>query len=237
MTSSRDRSPVAVIGFSFRMPGGTDEALWQALLDGRDLVTSVESDRWSQDTLLHPNKVQPGTSYTFAAGSIGDIAGFDAAFFGISPREAEQMDPQQRVLLEMAWETFEQAGIPASSMRGSRCGVYVGLSSVDYAYRRADDLGAIDSTTMTGNASSIAANRISYVFDLHGPSMTIDTACSSSLVAFHQACQSIRSQETDTALVGGISLHLHPYGFIGFSKASMLSRQGRCRVFDAGADG
>src|ERR1700733_13140939 len=237
MTNNRDVPAIAVIGFSFRLPGGTDEALWQALLSGRDLVTSVESDRWSQDTLLHPNKTEPGTSYTFAAGSIGDIAGFDAAFFGISPREAEQMDPQQRVLLEMAWETFEQAGIPPSSMRGSRCGVYVGLSSVDYAYRRADDLGAIDATTMTGNASSIAANRISYVFDLHGPSMIIDTPCSSSLVAFHQACQSIRSQETDSALVGGISLHLHPYGFIGFSKASMLSRQGRCRVFDAGADG
>jgi phthiocerol/phenolphthiocerol synthesis type-I polyketide synthase C len=237
MTYYREGAPVAVIGFSFRMPGGTDEALWQALLAGRDLVTSVESGRWSQDTLLHPNKTEPGTSYTFAAGSIGDIAGFDAAFFGISPREAEQMDPQQRVLLEMAWETFEQAGIPPSSMRGSRCGVYVGLSSVDYAYRRADDLGAIDATTMTGNAGSIAANRLSYVFDLHGPSMTIDTACSSSLVAFHQACQSIRSQETDAALVAGISLHLHPYGFIGFSKASMLSRQGRCRVFDAGADG
>src|SRR6267154_5751061 len=152
MTNNRDRSPVAVIGFSFRMPGGTDEALWQALLAGQDLVTSVESDRWSQDTLLHPNKAEPGTSYTFAAGSIGDIAGFDAGFFGISPREAEQMDPQQRVLLEMGLEAFEQAGIPPSSMRGSRCGVYVGLSSVDYAYRRADDLGAIDSTTMTGNA-------------------------------------------------------------------------------------
>src|SRR6202011_2197561 len=182
-------------------------------------------------------KAEPGTSYTFAAGSIGDVAGFDAGFFGISPREAEQMDPQQRVLLEMTWEAFEQAGIPPSSMRGSRCGVYVGLSSVDYAYRRADDLGAIDSTTMTGGAGSIAANRISYVFDLRGPSMTIDTACSSSLVAFHQACQSIRSEETDAALVAGISLHLHPYGFIGFSKASMLPRQGRCRVFDAGADG
>ena len=207
------------------------------MLAGRDLVTSVEPDRWAQDSLLHPNKSEPGTSYTFAAGSIGDVAGFDAAFFGISPREAEQMDPQQRVLLEMAWETFEQAGIPPSSMRGSRCGVYVGLSSVDYAYRRADDLGAIDATTMTGNAGSIAANRLSYVFDLHGPSMTIDTACSSSLVAFHQACQSIRRRETDAALVAGISLHLHPYGFIGFSKASMLSRHGRCRVFDAGADG
>jgi acyl transferase domain-containing protein/NADPH:quinone reductase-like Zn-dependent oxidoreductase/acyl carrier protein/NADP-dependent 3-hydroxy acid dehydrogenase YdfG/SAM-dependent methyltransferase len=237
VTGNRDRSPIAVIGFSFRMPGGTNEALWTALLAGRDLVTSVESDRWAQDTLTHPNKAEPGTSYTFAAGSIGDIAGFDAAFFSISPREAEQMDPQQRVLLEMSLEAFEHAGIPPSSMRGSRCGVYVGLSSVDYAYRRADDLGAIDATTMTGNAGSIAANRLSYVFDLRGPSMTIDTACSSSLVAFHQACQSIRSEETDAALVGGISLHLHPYGFIGFSKASMLSRHGRCRVFDAGADG
>jgi phthiocerol/phenolphthiocerol synthesis type-I polyketide synthase C len=237
MTNNRDRTPVAVIGFSFRLPGGADETLWQALLAGRDLVTSVEPDRWSHDTLLHPNKAEPGTSYTFAAGSIGDVAGFDAAFFGISPREAEQMDPQQRVLLEMTLEAFEQAGVPPASMRGSRCGVYVGLSSVDYAYRRADDLGAIDATTMTGNASSIAANRLSYVFDLRGPSMTIDTACSSSLVAFHQACQSIRSHETDAALVAGISLHLHPYGFIGFSKASMLSRHGRCRVFDAGADG
>jgi Beta-ketoacyl synthase, N-terminal domain/Primase C terminal 2 (PriCT-2) len=180
MTNHRDGSPIAVIGFSFRMPGGRDEALWTALLAGRDLVTSVECDRWAQDTLTHPNKAEPGTSYTFAAGSIGDVAGFDAAFFSISPREAEQMDPQQRVLLEMSLEAFEHAGIPPSSMRGSRCGVYVGLSSVDYAYRRADDLGGIDATTMTGNAGSIAANRLSYVFDLRGPSMTIDTACSSS---------------------------------------------------------
>jgi phthiocerol/phenolphthiocerol synthesis type-I polyketide synthase C len=237
MTYYKDVPPVAVIGFSFRLPGGTDETLWKALLEGRDLVTSVDSDRWAQDTLLHPNKAEPGTSYTFAAGSIGDIAGFDAGFFGVSPREAEQMDPQQRVLLELTLEAFEHSGIPPSSMRGSRCGVYVGLSSVDYAYRRADDLAAIDATTMSGSAGSIAANRMSYVFDLRGPSMTIDTACSSSLVAFHQACQSIRSGETDAALVAGISLHLHPYGFIGFSKASMLSRHGRCRVFDAGADG
>ena len=226
-----------MIGFSFRLPGGTEDALWQALLEGRDLVTSVDRDRWIEDSLLHPNKSEPGAAYTFAAGSIGDIAGFDAAFFGISPREAEQMDPQQRVLLEMTWEAFEQGGIPPSAMRGSRCGVFVGLSSVDYAYRRAEDLAAIDSTTMTGNAGSIAANRLSYFFDLRGPSMIIDTACWSSLVAFHQGCQAIRTGETDSAVVAGISLHLHPYGFIGFSKASMLSRQGRCRVFDAEADG
>src|SRR5580658_574081 len=237
MTYYRDVLPIAVTGFSFRMPGGTNEQLWQALFSGRDLVSSVESDRWNHESLLHPNKDEPGSSYSFAAGSIGDVAGFDAAFFGVSPREAEQMDPQQRVLLELTLQAFEHAGVPPSSLRGSRCGVYVGLSSVDYAYRRADDLGAIDATTMSGSAGSIAANRISYVFDLRGPSMTIDTACSSSLVAFHQACQSIRSQETDAALVAGISLHLHPYGFIGFSKASMLSRHGRCRVFDAAADG
>src|ERR1700675_5206811 len=126
MTKNRDPSPVAVVGFSFRMPGARGEDLWNALLAGRDLVTSVEPDRWAQDTLLHSNKAEPGTSYTFAAGSIGDVAGFDAAFFGISPREAEQMDPQQRVLLEMTLEAFEQAGVPPASMRGSRCGVYVG---------------------------------------------------------------------------------------------------------------
>ena len=125
MTNNRDRSPVAVVGLSFRMPGARGEALWQALLAGEDLVSAVPSDRWTQDSLLHPNKSEPGTSYTFASGSIGDVAGFDAGFFGISPREAEQMDPQQRVLLEMTWEAFEQAGIPPSSMRGSRCGVYV----------------------------------------------------------------------------------------------------------------
>ena len=187
--------------------------------------------------MLHPLKSSPGTSYTFAAGSLGDIAGFDAAFFGISPREAVQMDPQQRILLELAWEACEDAGIPPSHLQGSRCGVFVGVSATDYAYRLADDLGAIDATTMTGNTASIAANRLSYVFDLRGPSMAVDTACSSSLVAFHQACRSILSGESSAALAGGIGLHLHPFGFVGFSKASMLSRRGRCTPFDAGGDG
>jgi len=222
-----DRARIAIVGAASRMPGVGAEGFWEALVAGKNLISTVEASRWAQDNLLHPRKSEPGTSYTFAAGSIGDISGFDAAFFGISPREAEQMDPQQRLLLEMSWEAFESAAIPPSSMRGNRCGVYVGLSSVDYAYRRADDLGSIDATTMTGNTGSIAANRISYVFDLRGPSMTVDTACSSSLVALHQACQSVRHGECDTALVGGISLHLHPYAYVGFSKASMLSRQGR----------
>ncbi len=228
---------VAIIGMSFRMPGGAGDSLWPALLEGRDLVTTVEASRWAKEPLFHPRRSEPGASYSFAAGSIGDISGFDAAFFGISPREAAQMDPQQRILLELAWEALESSAVPPSSLRGTNCGVFIGLSSVDYSYRLAYDLAAIDSSSATGGTASIAANRLSYFFDLHGPSMVVDTACSSSLVAFHQACQSITSGESSAALVGGISLHLHPYGFIAFSKASMLSRSGACRVFDAQGDG
>jgi len=228
---------IAVVGMSFRFPGTSAEQYWPDLLSGKDLVTSVDPTRWAQETFRHPSKSHAGTSYTYAAGSIGDVSTFDAGFFGISPREAAQMDPQQRLLLEMSWEAFENAGIKPGAVKGSKCGVYIGISSTDYAYRFADDLGAIDSTVATGNTASIAANRISYVFDLRGPSMALDTACSSSLVAFHQACQSVASGESSLAIAGGVSLHLHPYGFIAFSKASMLSRRGRCNVFDASGDG
>ena len=229
---------IAIIGAAHRFPGtASTEDFWQALKEGQDLVTTVAADRWGHEAFQHPDKKQPGTSYTFAAGSLGDISGFDADFFGISPLEAAQMDPQQRLLLEMSWEAMEDAGIPPETLRGSQCGVYIGVASLDYSYRMADDMAAIDTATATGNTSSIASNRISYVFDLHGPSMSMDTACSSSMVAFHQACQAIRSGETDIALAGGISLHLHPYGFIIFSKASMLSTTGRCQVFDADGDG
>ena len=228
---------IAIVGFAFRLPGGNDAQLWEALCEGRDLVTRVESSRWAQEAYLHPRKSEPGCSYTFAAGSVGDVKGFDAAFFGISPREASQMDPQQRFLLEMAWEATEDAGIKPSSLRGSRCAVYIGYSGADYPYRLADDLAILDSSSMTGNAGSVAANRISYFFDLRGPSIAVDTACSSSLVALHQACLSIRSGEVDQALVGGITLHLHPYPFVGFAKATMLSARGVCSVFDAAGDG
>jgi phthiocerol/phenolphthiocerol synthesis type-I polyketide synthase C len=228
---------IAIIGMSFRFPGTDAATYWADLLDGQDLISAVEPGRWAQETFRHPNKNHPGTSYTFAAGSIGDVSGFDASFFGISPREAAQMDPQQRLLLEMSWEAFENSGIKPSSVKGTSCGVFIGISSADYAYRFAEDLGAVDSTVATGNTASIAANRISYVFDLRGPSMALDTACSSSLVAFHQACQSIISGESSLAVTGGVSLHLHPYGFIAFSKASMLSKRGKCNVFDAAGDG
>nr|WP_320010985.1 type I polyketide synthase [uncultured Desulfobulbus sp.] len=228
---------VAVISYAFRFPGTDKECFWKDLLDGRNLITEVQAERWAQESFLHPKKNHPGTSYTFAAGSIGDVSGFDAHFFGISPREATVMDPQQRLLLEMSWEALENGGICPSSLKGSKCGVFIGIASADYSYRLSDDLNSIDASVATGNTASIAANRLSYVFDLCGPSMAIDTACSSSLVAFHQACRSILSGESDQALTGGVSLHLHPYGFLTFSKASMLSPRGMCSVFDADADG
>lgn len=228
---------VALIGTAFRLPSTTKASLWSDLLTGRDLVSTVSAERWAQESFLHSRKSSPGSSYTFQSGSIGDASLFDASFFGISPREAAQMDPQQRLLLELAWEAFEDAGIRPSTMRGSSCGVYIGIASADYSYRIAEDLSVIDSSVATGNTASIAANRLSYFYDLRGPSMALDTACSSSLVAFHQACQAIRSGEVSHALAGGVSLHLHPYGFIIFSKASMLSPLGRCNVFDADGDG
>lgn len=228
---------VALIGSAYRLPSTSKALLWGDLMDGRNLISEVASDRWTKTDFLHNRKSSPGSSYTFRAGSIGDISLFDSGFFGISPREAAQMDPQQRLLLELAWEAFEDGGIRPSAMRVSACGVYIGIASADYSYRIAEDLAVIDSSVATGNTASIAANRISYFFDLRGPSMALDTACSSSLVAFHQACQAIRTGEVTHALAGGVSLHLHPYGFITFSKASMLSPKGQCNVFDANGDG
>ncbi|MES9885393.1 MAG: polyketide synthase, partial [Candidatus Sedimenticola sp. 6PFRAG1] len=174
---------VAIIGYSFRFPGQDDANFWQNLLDGKDLVSEVDSKRWAMDTYRHPSKKQPGCSYTFSAGSIGDVSTFDAHFFGISPREASSMDPQQRLLLELSWEALENAGIKPSSVRSSNSGVYIGIASTDYSFRFADDLAAIDSSFATGITASIAANRISYSFDFRGPSIAIDTACSSSMVA------------------------------------------------------
>ena len=229
--------PVAIIGQAFRFPATDAQNYWNDLLAGRDLVSQVPTDRWTHSAFLHPDKQHPGTAYTFAAGTVGDVSQFDPAFFGISPREAAQMDPQQRLLLELGYEAICASGYTMAQLRGSNTGVYIGIASADYSYRMADDLSLIDSGVATGNTASIAANRLSYVFDLRGPSMAIDTACSSSLVAFHQAVRAIQSGESKLALCGGVSLHLHPYGFIIFSKASMLSPRGRCQVFDAGGDG
>jgi len=228
---------VAIIGTSFRFPGSTSATFWPHLLAQHSFITQADLTRWSEDEFLHPEKANPGTAYTFASGSLGDVSTFDAGFFNISPREAAVMDPQQRLLLELGWEVFENAGVKPSSMRGSDCGVYVGIAGLDYGYRLAHDLSGIEASTATGNTFSIAANRLSFFYDLRGPSMAIDTACSSSLIAFHQACLAIQSGDIEQAITGGVSLHLHPFGFLIFSKASMLSPTGQCHVFDESADG
>ncbi|WP_233835397.1 type I polyketide synthase [Paraburkholderia sp. ZP32-5] len=230
---------IAIIGMACRFPGGVTgpEEFWQLLCDERDAVTVVPADRFGTAFYQHPSKKEAGKSYTFSAGVLDDVAGFDAAFFGISPREASQMDPQQRLMLELAWEAFEDAGVRPTQMRGRNCGVYVGAASMDYGNRSMDDLNWIDPYSATGNALSIASNRVSYLFDLRGPSMSVDTACSSSIVALHQAVQALQSGETEMALAGGVNLLLHPFGFVSFAKASMLSPRGRCRAFDATGDG
>lgn len=232
-------SKIAIIGIACRFPGGANNPgdFWQLLRDERDAVTEIPADRFGTDFYQHPSKREPGKSYTFSAGVLDNVAGFDAAFFGISPREAAQMDPQQRLLLELAWEAFEDAGVRPADMRGSNCGVFVGAASMDYGNRNMDDLNVIDPYSATGNTLSIASNRVSYLFDLRGPSMSVDTACSSSLVALHQAVKALQCGEADVALAGGVNLLLHPFGFVSFSKASMLSPRGRCRAFDATGDG
>ncbi|MCL4114250.1 UNVERIFIED_CONTAM: hypothetical protein GTU68_038127 [Idotea baltica] len=224
---------------SCRFPGEatSPEAYWDVLKNGKDVVTEVSSDRWGTDFYKHPDKKEPGKSYTFAAGVLNQVDEFDAAFFGISPREAAQMDPQQRLLLELTWEALEDGNQVPETLAGSQCAVYVGIASTDYAHRRMDDLSSLDPYSMTGNTASIASNRISYIYDLHGPSVSVDTACSSSLVALHQACNAIWNGDAPYAITGGVNMLLHPFGFVGFSKASMLSPRGRCRAFDATGDG
>lgn len=230
---------IAIVGLAFRFPGdlADEQTLWTALMEGQDLVTHIQSDRWAVDELRHPTRAEPGRGITFSAGVLSRIDEFDAGFFGISPREAAWLDPQQRLLLELAWEAMENGGRRPSSLAGSNCGVYVGISSLDYGTRGLDDLASLSSHFMTGNTLSIAANRLSYVYDLHGPSLAIDTACSSSLVALHHACNALRAGEVSEALVGGVNLLLHPYPFVGFTKASMLSADGHCRAFDASGNG
>nr|WP_067295857.1 type I polyketide synthase [Marinobacterium profundum] len=235
----RTKENIAIVGMAFRLPGdqSNSDEFWQALKDGKDLVGEIDDSRWGKDAYHHPRKSEAGKSYTWAAGVLSRIEEFDADFFGISPREACQMDPQQRLLLELSWEALENGAQNPGRLAGSDCAVYVGIAGTDYSYRRIDDPSVADSYTMTGSTASIASNRISYVFDLHGPSMSVDTACSSSLVALDQACRSLWEGEATSALVGGVNMLLHPFPFIGFSRASMLSPDGRCKTFDASGNG
>ncbi|WP_200306921.1 beta-ketoacyl [acyl carrier protein] synthase domain-containing protein, partial [Paracraurococcus ruber] len=230
--------PVAIIGAACRLPGAPDlEAWWRLLEAGQDAVTTLPPDRFAQAAFLHPRRGEPGKTYSFAAGTIGDVTGFDPGAFGISPREAAEMDPQQRLLLEVAAEALEDAGIPPGALAGSGTGVFIGASLTDFSDMRRSDIAAGDRYFMTGSALSILANRIGNVFDLRGPAQAVDTACSASLVALHWAAEAIRAGRLPAALVGGVNLLLSPYPFLGFAKAGMLSPSGRCHAFDARADG
>ncbi len=221
-----------------RFPGAADlDEFWSLLKAGGDAVGEIPDDRWDVDAHFHSDPAKPGKMYTRAGGFIADIDKFDAGFFGISPREARRIDPQQRLLLELTWEALESAGIVPERLAGSQSGVFVGISLSDYAAMQRDEPNQVDPYVMSGSAISNAANKISYVFDLHGPSFAVDTACSSSLVAVHEACVSLWRRESSLAIAAGVNALLSPSAGIGFSKARMLSPTGRCRPFDAAGDG
>ncbi|MGK5638160.1 SDR family NAD(P)-dependent oxidoreductase [Streptomyces sp. URMC 126] len=236
-TSSDDA--VAVVGMACRFPGGihSPEDLWTALTEGRDLVGEVPPDRFDARLFTDRRRKRPGKSRTSAGGFLDTIAEFDAGFFGIAPREAARIDPQQRLLLETAVEALDDAGMCHAEWAGTATGVFVGISSRDFGDLQTAGPHSIDAHTMTGLASALAANRVSHHFDWHGESIAVDTACSSALTAVHRACAYLRAGAGPAALAGGVNVLLNPFGYLGFSAASMLSPTGRCRPFAAAADG
>ncbi|MDP7729211.1 type I polyketide synthase [Mycobacterium sp. TY813] len=231
--------PIAVIGMGCRLPGNVNgpQDFWQLLLDGRDTIREVPADRWDGDAFYDPDPETPGKMTTKWGGFIDDVAGFDADFFGITPREAAAMDPQHRVLLEVAWESLEHAGLAPDSLSGSRTAAIMGLSTWDYTIVNIERRAEIDAYLSTGTPHAAAVGRIAYLLGLRGPAVAVDTACSSSLVAVHLACQSLRLRESDVALAGGVQLALSPFAAIAVSKWSALSPTGRSKAFDAMADG
>ena len=231
--------PVAVVGIGCRFPGNVTgpDSFWQLLVDGVDTIAEVPPDRWDADAFYDPDPSASGRMTTKWGGFVPDVDAFDADFFGITPREAVAMDPQHRMLLEVAWEALEHAGIPPDSLSGTRTGVMMGLSSWDYTIVNIERRADIDAYLSTGTPHCAAVGRISYLLGLRGPAVAVDTACSSSLVAIHLACQSLRLRETDVALAGGVQLTLSPFTAIALSKWSALSPTGRCNSFDANADG
>ncbi|MGB9513234.1 MAG: beta-ketoacyl synthase N-terminal-like domain-containing protein, partial [Candidatus Acidiferrum sp.] len=229
---------IAIIGIGCRFPGANDPtAFWQLLRDGVDAIREVPADRFDQNAFYHPDPTIPGKMNTRWGGFLEQVDQFDRNFFRISPRETSRMDPQQRLLLEVTWEALQDAGQVPERLAGTQAGVFIGIATNDYGRLQWNDLERINAYAGTGNAMSIAANRISYWFDFRGPSLAIDTACSSSLVAVHLACCSLRNGESTLALAGGVNLILSPAIAIGFTKAGAMAPDGRCKAFDARANG
>lgn len=231
--------PLAIVGVACRFPGGADtpEGLWRLLEEGVDAIGTMPPGRFDTDRFTHPESGTPGKMVTVEGGFLRDIDRFDAAFFGISPREARKIDPQHRLLLELAWEAMEDGGIVPSSLSGRRTGVYVGIWTGEYEnvmYRLPDEL---DFHSVTGGGRYSASGRLSYCYDLRGPCVTVDSGCSASLAALHTACQALRVDEIDAAVVGAANLILQPHVSIAYSRSGMLSAGARCRFGDANAGG
>jgi malonyl CoA-acyl carrier protein transacylase len=236
------REPIAIIGMACRFPGGANSPAqyWDILKNGIDTITDVPDSRWDGSAYYDPDPEAAGKMYTTKGGFLNvPVDEFDAAFFKISPKEAQQLDPQQRLLLELSWEALENAGIEIAGLNKSQTGVFVGISSEDYALlnRNYHKFERINAYSITGTVASTAVGRVSYFYGLEGPNMPIDTACSSSLVAVHLACQSLRLRESELALVGGVNLILRPNAHVCFSKLQAISPDGHCKAFDATADG
>ncbi len=230
----------AIVGYAARFPGAPDaDAYWDVLREGRDAVSEVPKDRWDVDEFFDPEPGAPGKVVTRRAGFVDDVAGFDAPFFGMSTREVRLMDPQHRLLLETAWRAVEHSGTAPTALANTNTGVFVGLATHDYLGMASDELTypEIEAYMAIGTSNAAAAGRISYRLGLQGPAVAVDTACSSSLVAIHQACQALRLGECDLALAGGANVLLTPATMITFSSAHMLAPDGRCKTFDAAADG
>ncbi|EJZ05585.1 type I polyketide synthase, partial [Mycolicibacterium vaccae] len=230
----------AIIGYAARFPGAPDaDSYWEVLREGRDAISEVPADRWDVDDFFDPEPGVPGKVVTRRAGFVDDVSGFDAPFFGMSTREVRLMDPQHRLLLETAWRAVEHSGTSPTSLANSNTGVFVGLATHDYLGMASDELTypEIEAYMAIGTSSAAAAGRISYRLGLQGPAVAVDTACSSSLVAIHQACQALQLGECDMALAGGANVLLTPATMITFSSAHMLAPDGRCKTFDAAADG
>ena len=233
--------PIAIVGIGCRFPGGAHDAdsFWALVMERRDAVTEVPADRWDVATLYDPDPLAAGKTSNRWGGFLEGIDRFDAAFFGISPREAARMDPQQRLLLEVTWNAMEDAGLSPAGLAGRSAGVFVGVHShsADYWSLQARDRGGLDPYAGTGTSHSVLAGRLAYLLDLHGPTLAVDTACSSSLVAVHLACQALRAKECELALAAGVNVILTPEFTVAASRMQMLAADGRCKAFDARADG
>jgi acyl transferase domain-containing protein/NADPH:quinone reductase-like Zn-dependent oxidoreductase/SAM-dependent methyltransferase/acyl carrier protein len=238
-TGANATNGIAIVGIGCRFPSGIDDpdALWRLLCSGGNVVRDIPADRWNRRAFYDPDPDKPGKTNVARGAFLEGIDQMDAPFFGISPREAAGVDPQHRLLLETTWEALEDAGLVPERLAGTTTGVFIGISRSDYEGIALADPDLIHPYTNLGVAFSIAANRISYVLDLRGPSMAVDTACASALTAVHLACQSLRQGECTLALAGGSNIIVRPHYTIGFTKAHMLAPDGRCKPFDAQADG